>query len=282
MATFKTNITIQAPLERVWSMLADIGNIYQWNPTVKHSESTTESAQGLGAGRHCELGGNDYLDETVVEWEPNQRLTVRVTGTNLPLQRAYIRFDLSEAEQGNQGYGFARLPGQVWSHGNFPGLLLRAPQPGQGHESHAARTRETRRGAGAGSGLTFENPLHSNLPTIDPPYNRGSWSWGFDGLTPRPTFHARTLARATEQATALPSFAFSGCSPETSGVRPVLRALGGCGAVSKPDVFSGASPGRAGAFRPPPPAPLRSGCCLRPDPDLAGKAPPGSPSGNRS
>jgi FtsP/CotA-like multicopper oxidase with cupredoxin domain len=25
----------------------------------------------------------------------------------------------------------------------------------------------------------------------DPPYNSGSWSWGFDGITPGPTYHAR-------------------------------------------------------------------------------------------
>ena len=25
----------------------------------------------------------------------------------------------------------------------------------------------------------------------EPPYNRGSWSWGFDGITPGPTYHAR-------------------------------------------------------------------------------------------
>jgi FtsP/CotA-like multicopper oxidase with cupredoxin domain len=25
----------------------------------------------------------------------------------------------------------------------------------------------------------------------DPPYNAGSWSWGFDGITPGPTYHAR-------------------------------------------------------------------------------------------
>src|SRR5947209_4482303 len=25
---------------------------------------------------------------------------------------------------------------------------------------------------------------------IDPPYDKGSWSWGFDGMTPGPTYHA--------------------------------------------------------------------------------------------
>ena len=69
MATFETQIKIAATAQSVWEVLADIGNIYQWNPGVEKSHLTTKQAIGVGAGRHCDLGGANYLDEEVVKWE---------------------------------------------------------------------------------------------------------------------------------------------------------------------------------------------------------------------
>lgn len=69
MSTFSTDIKINAPLDHVWAALADIGSIYQWNPGVVESHTTTEQTTGIGACRYCDLGGKNYLDEEVVEWE---------------------------------------------------------------------------------------------------------------------------------------------------------------------------------------------------------------------
>ena len=78
MGTFVEEITINAPTEAVWNALADIGSIYKWNPGVKQSHMTTSSEVGLGSGRHCDLGGKNYLDETVIEWKPEVALTMRI------------------------------------------------------------------------------------------------------------------------------------------------------------------------------------------------------------
>ena len=99
MATFSTAIEIDAPVEKVWETLADIGNIYQWNPGVKFSRTNNEIS-GLGGSRHCELPGKRFLEEDVVEWEERKALTMRVVGTNLPFERADIRFTL-EGEGGH-------------------------------------------------------------------------------------------------------------------------------------------------------------------------------------
>jgi len=56
MSTFETSITINATVKKVWDVLGDIGNIYVWNPGVVHSHSTNDKV-GLGATRHCDLGG---------------------------------------------------------------------------------------------------------------------------------------------------------------------------------------------------------------------------------
>lgn len=102
MSSFATDVHIEAPVLAVWSKLAAIGEIHRWNPGVVASHVTTEAAQGVGSARHCDLGGKNYVDEAVVEWEPGARLTMRVTGTNLPFKRADIRFRLEEEGSGTR------------------------------------------------------------------------------------------------------------------------------------------------------------------------------------
>ena len=99
MASFETQIEIDAPVEEVWKVLADIGNIYRWNPGVVKSHVTTDEETGIGAGRHCDLGGKNYLDEEIVEWEDQKRLTVRIIGTNMPFKTADIRFVLRRNDE---------------------------------------------------------------------------------------------------------------------------------------------------------------------------------------
>ncbi len=94
MSSFSTEITIQAPPLATWQALADIGNIYRWNPGVARSHLTSSQAAGLGATRHCDLGGPNFLDEKVVNWQPEKQLTMRITNTNMPFKSADIHFML--------------------------------------------------------------------------------------------------------------------------------------------------------------------------------------------
>ena len=95
MGKFAEQIAIKASRPTVWQALADIGAIYQWNPGVLRSRTTTAGEIGLGSGRRCELGHKNYLDERVVEWEPDRALTMRIVDTNLPFKTADIRFTLT-------------------------------------------------------------------------------------------------------------------------------------------------------------------------------------------
>jgi hypothetical protein len=65
-----------------------------WNPGVQESHLTSDLDSCLGATRHCDLGGRNYLDEEVVEFVSGEALTMRITNTNLPFQHADIRFRL--------------------------------------------------------------------------------------------------------------------------------------------------------------------------------------------
>jgi carbon monoxide dehydrogenase subunit G len=94
MSTFETTIDIEAPIEQVWEALADIGSISKWNPSVHESYATSDETTGLGATRFCDLGGKNFVKEQVVEFETCRKLTMRVTGTNMPMEEADIHFTL--------------------------------------------------------------------------------------------------------------------------------------------------------------------------------------------
>lgn len=94
MSSFATKTIIDASPDEVWQALSDIGLIHRWNPGVTDSYTTSEAAGGVGAARHCDLGGTKFLKEEVVAWEPGQKLTMRINETNLPFESADIRFTL--------------------------------------------------------------------------------------------------------------------------------------------------------------------------------------------
>jgi carbon monoxide dehydrogenase subunit G len=100
MSTFETTIDIEAPIEKVWEALADIGSISKWNPGVHESHGTSDETTGLGATRFCDLGGKNYLNEQVVDFETCHKLTMRITDTNMPFEKADIHFTL-EADGDN-------------------------------------------------------------------------------------------------------------------------------------------------------------------------------------
>lgn len=95
MNEFAVNTTINASVSEVWAALADIGEIARWNPGVQASRTTSAQSEGIGACRHCDLGGKNYLDEEVVTWRENEAITFRVVGTNMPFDSADIRFTLT-------------------------------------------------------------------------------------------------------------------------------------------------------------------------------------------
>ncbi|MDJ0955170.1 MAG: SRPBCC family protein [Acidimicrobiia bacterium] len=94
MSTFTTSIVINAPSDEVWATLADIPSIHEWNPGVEASHGTSEETTGLGATRHCDLGGRNFLDEEVVKYETGRRLTMRIVDSNMPFRSADIHFRL--------------------------------------------------------------------------------------------------------------------------------------------------------------------------------------------
>ncbi len=98
MTTFTETIEIAAPAADVWSILADVGSIAEWNPSLFGSNATNE-ATGLGATRFCNIDGRQNLDEEVVHFEPENAITFRIIRSTLPFSTAEIAFTLTSADQ---------------------------------------------------------------------------------------------------------------------------------------------------------------------------------------
>lgn len=71
-APWITNHTriIDAPLEEVWALCADLTQIQEWNPNVESIDLITDATQGLGAKRRRHLvNGQGSLFETVTTYK---------------------------------------------------------------------------------------------------------------------------------------------------------------------------------------------------------------------
>ena len=99
MRTIAVTREIAAPRSAVWKVLADFPNIADWNGGVKKSYSTGGTDGGVGATRHCDLDPIGELEETVIAWEPERRMVVRIeSAAKLPIKSAEVTFTLSSAD----------------------------------------------------------------------------------------------------------------------------------------------------------------------------------------
>lgn len=92
--------TMDLPKSEIWKVLADFPNIHLWNSGVKHSQSTCDVIEGIGAERMCKLAPFGQLDETIVEWVENELMVVEIhTVKGMPMKRALASFKLSGEEK---------------------------------------------------------------------------------------------------------------------------------------------------------------------------------------
>lgn len=87
---------IDASRQVIWDILADFGNVADWNTGINESHSTSDAANGVGATRYCDLGPGGTLDETIREWEPNERMVISIdAATKAPIKGGLGTFVLT-------------------------------------------------------------------------------------------------------------------------------------------------------------------------------------------
>ncbi len=96
MTIVNSQIRIDAPVEQVWATLADIGSIERWNPGVAKSYATSETKQGDGATRHCDLHqGNAQLEERAFDWRDGESFKIDVYENSLPMKSNIVTFSVA-------------------------------------------------------------------------------------------------------------------------------------------------------------------------------------------
>ncbi|MDH3397783.1 MAG: SRPBCC family protein [Acidimicrobiia bacterium] len=102
MPEFTITRQIKAPVEKVWEVLDDFGDIQRWSG-VKASELTSQGPIGEGSTRHCDFAPFGGVNERIDGYEPNARMTVHLYETfRLPISSAVADFNLASDGEGTE------------------------------------------------------------------------------------------------------------------------------------------------------------------------------------
>jgi ligand-binding SRPBCC domain-containing protein len=86
MTVLENSIRIDAPPDKVWSVLATLDALDRYDPGVIKSEIITPTRVGPGAARQCDLEPGGWFKEKVAEWTPNESLSFELFECTLPVR----------------------------------------------------------------------------------------------------------------------------------------------------------------------------------------------------
>jgi uncharacterized protein YndB with AHSA1/START domain len=96
MPAFTVTRQIGAPVETVWAVLDDFGDIQRWNPGVTGSALTSPGPVSEGTTRHCDFSPFGAVNERIERHVPNERLTVDIYETfTLPISDSVADFNIT-------------------------------------------------------------------------------------------------------------------------------------------------------------------------------------------
>lgn len=100
MTTLKNEITINAPIEKIWAVLSNLAVLEKYDPTVFKSELISNEKTGLGAKRKVHMmDGKNWFEEEVTIWQPNNALTFQLTACTFPIDG--LKHSYSFSSDGN-------------------------------------------------------------------------------------------------------------------------------------------------------------------------------------
>ena len=103
MPAFTITRQIAAPVETVWAVLDDFGDIQRWNPGVTSSALTSDGPVTEGITRHCDLAPFGGVNERIDRLIPNERLTVDIHETfKLPISDSIADFNITPSDDGTE------------------------------------------------------------------------------------------------------------------------------------------------------------------------------------
>ena len=93
MMKLENQACIEAPIEKVWSVLADLEAVGDWVEVIKSAHCKGPQRQGVGASRVCELSNGLSIKEVWVAWDEGRSFQYEAVGMPL-VKRASNRWRL--------------------------------------------------------------------------------------------------------------------------------------------------------------------------------------------
>ena len=97
MTTLTNSISIDAPLTRVWAILANLAELADYDPTVRSAQVSSTAETGVGSSRKVTMrDGKHWFEERVTTFQPSAALAFELTSCNFPISRLNHSYRFSE------------------------------------------------------------------------------------------------------------------------------------------------------------------------------------------
>jgi ligand-binding SRPBCC domain-containing protein len=101
MTTLRNEITIDAPMDKIWASLANIEELGNYDPTVKKVVPLTSMRSGPGAARKVVMkDGKNWFEEKVTRWAPNEALMYELTACSFPVHELSHLYSFERGARG--------------------------------------------------------------------------------------------------------------------------------------------------------------------------------------
>ncbi len=95
------DITINAPIDKIWNVLTDLELLDKTDPTVKKATLISENKTGIEAKRKVLMqDGKNWFDEKITVFKPNEELVYQLTDCSFPIKG--LKHTYSFQKIGNQ------------------------------------------------------------------------------------------------------------------------------------------------------------------------------------
>jgi uncharacterized membrane protein len=85
MRELRESIAIAAPVQTVWELLADFGNVSEWAPYMKTSHLIGEARSGIGMRRGMRHAWGFRFEEAVTHWSEGEGFSFDVFRAPFPM-----------------------------------------------------------------------------------------------------------------------------------------------------------------------------------------------------
>jgi ribosome-associated toxin RatA of RatAB toxin-antitoxin module len=87
MGKLINDITINASIDKIWTVLTDLELLDKTDPTVKTVTLISENKTGLNAKRKVLMqDGKNWFDEKITVFKPNEELVYQLTDCSFPIK----------------------------------------------------------------------------------------------------------------------------------------------------------------------------------------------------